>query len=94
MLNRRRRVRRRAPSGFFHFEGEDGRAIFGSGDDGLIRLRDEFGNTWWGQGDELDDNLVRYRFHDGKGNVISGMSDAHGIVLRDPKGKTWRGYLL
>ena len=94
MLFRRRRSRRRSTSGFYQFEGDDKRVIYGSGDADLIRLRDEFGHTWWGQADEFDDNLIRYRFHDGQGNIISGLSDNFGILLRDPKGKTWRGFLL
>ncbi|MGH9673712.1 MAG: hypothetical protein ACRD44_11075 [Bryobacteraceae bacterium] len=94
MVTRRRRINRRVRGGFFQFEGEGKRTVYGTGDADLIRLRDEFGNTWWGQADQLDDNLIRYRFHDDQGNIISGLSDNYGILLRDPKGKTWRGYVL
>jgi hypothetical protein len=93
MPHHRRRSRRRS-GGFFQFETQDKRVIYGSGDADLIRLRDEYGNTWWGQADELDDKLIRYRFHDGEGNIISGLSDTHGILLRDSSGKTWRGFLM
>jgi hypothetical protein len=93
MLVRRRR-RQRVPGGFFRFETADRSILFGSGDTDLIRLRDEFGNTWWGVAEDLGENLIRYRFRDDHGNTASGLSDHTGILLRDQRGKTWRGYLL
>ncbi len=92
--SRRRRQRSRAVGGFFRFETHDKQALFGFGDGDLIRLRDEHGNTWWGQAEELGENLIRYRFRDGHGNYASGISDHSGILLRDQNGKTWRGFLL
>ncbi len=90
----RRRRRQRVHGGFFRFETADRRILFGSGDSDLIRLRDEFGNSWWGVAEDLGENLIRYRFRDDHGNTVSGLSDHSGILLRDQHGKTWRGYLL
>jgi hypothetical protein len=92
MIYRKRRSRS-APSGFFQFQSVHNRTVSGHGDGDFIRLRDEFGNEWFGTGERQDDDLIRYRFRDTEGRHISGISDGYGIVLRDEKGNTWRGFI-
>jgi len=94
MRSKRRRSRGPVNGGFFRFETEDRRAIFGTGDGDFIRLRDEFGNTWLGRADQLGETLTRYYFRDAEGNSVSGISDNSGILLRDQNGKSWRGYIV
>ena len=93
MVHRRRRLRARAPGGFFRFESLYHRVVSGFGDGEYIRLRDEYGNIWRGSVEVDDDDTIRYRFRDSDGRLISGVSDRHGILLRDERGHSWRGYV-
>jgi hypothetical protein len=79
-------------AGYYRFEDENRRSIFGFSDGDFVRLRDERGNTWRGQAEAIGDS-VRFLFRDSEGNRISGVSDHFGVVLRDERGNTWRGYL-
>ncbi len=58
-----------------------------------MRLRDEYGQSWWGAAEEAADGSFRYVFRSSQGKVLSGLADSSGIVLRDEKGKTWRGFI-
>jgi hypothetical protein len=92
MLYRRRRANSSLPSGFFRF-ASGGRVVSGPGDGDFIRLRDQFGNEWLGVAERQQDDSIRYRFRDAKGQYVTGISDGYGIILRDAKGNTWRGYI-
>lgn len=93
MIYRRTRRRRTVRSGFYRFENEQRKQVYGYGDGDFVRLRDEFGNTWQGQAEEMGDNSVRFIFKDSGGNRISGISDENGVILRDERGNTWRGFI-
>lgn len=90
-----RRKRRSSPGGgFYLFENTKNRgAVYGSGQAEFIRLRDEYGNVWTGEAEMQSEDIIRYRFRDGRGNVISGISDNYGVILRDQNGNTWRGFV-
>ena len=92
MIYRRKCNQSRIPGGHFNLQNQITKTrMYGFGHGEYISLRDEFGQIWKGWAEHLDDNSVRYTFHDAQGNQISGVSDSLGIVLRDGKGRTWRG---
>jgi hypothetical protein len=93
MIYRRQRRGSTVPSGFYRFESQDRKSVYGFGDGQFVHLRDDRGNTWCGQAEPQGDHTVRYLFRDSYGNSISGISDHFGILLRDEFGNTWRGYL-
>ncbi|HUQ95091.1 MAG TPA: hypothetical protein VM120_25665 [Bryobacteraceae bacterium] len=94
MQSNNRRKRSGATGGFYRFEDLRTKSVlYGSGFGDFIRLRDEFGNVWRGEAEQMSDETVRYRFRDSNGKTISGLSDSYGIVLRDDKGNTWRGFV-
>ena len=93
MIYRRRRYRSAARAGFYRFENQQRKAVYGFSDGDFVRLRDEYGNVWRGQAEDMGDNSVRFLFRDSDGNRISGISDHNGVVLRDEHGNTWRGYI-
>lgn len=93
MIYRRRHSRSFVPGGFHHFENINKTKVYGFGEGEYIQLRDEFGNVWRGTAQRDEDNAIRYRFRDNKGNSITGISDHYGVVLRDEKGNTWRGFV-
>ncbi len=93
MIYRRRRRHGGVRSGFYRFENQQRRQVFGFGEGDFVRLRDEHGDIWQGQAEDQGDNTVRFIFRDSEGNRISGISDNYGIILRDEHGRTWRGYI-
>ena len=93
MLYRRLRRRSLAPHGFYRFESQSRRLMYGVGDGEFVRLVDEFGNIWRGQAESCDDKTIRFIFRDSAGGRISGISDSGGVTLRDERGHTWRGYI-
>lgn len=93
MLYRRRKRRSIAPHGFYRFESQSRRLMYGVGDGEFVRLVDEFGNIWRGQAEATDDTTIHFLFRDADGGRISGISDSYGVTLRDEKGNTWRGYI-
>lgn len=86
----RRRKQAGVPGGIYHFQGKN-RSMTGSSDGDFIRLKDEFGNEYRGLIERGDDNTVRYRLRDNKGNYVSGIADGPDVILRDKNGNTWRG---
>jgi hypothetical protein len=92
MIYRRRRHNSSLPGGFLRFSSGN-RVVSGPGDGDFIRLRDQFGNEWHGVAERQQDDSIRYRFRDSKGEFVTGISDGYGIVLRDSKGNTWRGFI-
>lgn len=93
MIYRRRRRRGGAPAGFYSFESQDRKTMYGVGDGDFVRLRDEFGTLWRGQAEQMEDKTIRFIFRDPAGNRISGISDSYGVTLRDERGNTWRGFI-
>ena len=93
MIYRRKRRRSGVRSGFYRFENEQHKQVYGYGDGDFVRLRDEHGNIWQGQAEDMGDNTSRFIFKDPDGNRISGIADENGVVLRDEKGHTWRGFI-
>ncbi len=93
MIYRRRRRGSVIRPGFYRFESQQRRHMFGYGDGDFVRLRDEFGNVWQGIAEEGEDNTVRFIFRDPDGRRISGVSDSYGVTLRDEFGNTWRGFI-
>ena len=93
MLYQRRR--RGQIGGYYHMESASSpHRMHGFGEGDFVRLRDEHGDTWLGSVTVEAENLVRYRFRNGKGRSITGLSDSSGILLRDEKGNTWRGFVF
>ena len=80
-------------AGFYRFENDQRKRIFGYGEGDYIRLRDEFGNVWQGHAEDMGDDSVRFIFRDPDGNRISGICDNNGVILRDEDGHSWRGYI-
>ncbi len=93
MIYKRRRRRGGSPAGFYSFESQNRRTMYGVGDGDFVRLRDENGNLWRGQAEQMEDRTLRFIFRDTGGKRISGISDSYGITLRDEDGKTWRGFI-
>ena len=93
MIYRRRLRSKLAPHGFYRFENQSRRLMYGYGDGDFVRLRDEFGNVWRGQAESTEDQTIRFIFRDSEGRRISGISDTFGVTLRDEAGNTWRGYI-
>jgi len=93
VIYRRRRRRSGIRSGFYRFQNDQQRHIFGYGDGDYVRLRDEYGNVWQGQAEDLGDNTVRFMFRDPEGKRVSGISDENGVILRDEAGHSWRGFI-
>ena len=89
----RRRRKRGIRSGFYRFENGRRNHLFGYGDGDYVRLRDEHGNVWQGQAEDMGDSSIRFIFRDGEGRRVSGIADHNGVVLRDEVGNTWRGYI-
>jgi hypothetical protein len=82
----------RLPGGFFHLEEEKSKTrVFGYGHGEHIKLKDEYGNIWRGSATRTSDNLVEYRFRDGRGKSLSGISSDAVVTLRDEHGRTWKG---
>jgi hypothetical protein len=82
----------RLPGGFFHLEEEKSKTrVFGYGHGEHIKLKDEYGNVWRGSATRTADNLVEYRFRDGRGKSLSGISSDAVVTLRDEHGRTWKG---
>ncbi len=80
-------------AGFYRFENHQRKQMYGYGDGDFVRLRDEHGNTWQGQAEDMGDNTLRFIFKDSEGKRISGLADENGVVLRDEAGQTWRGFI-
>jgi hypothetical protein len=94
MIYAKTKKRTRAAGGFFHLEEEGTKTrVFGYGHGDHIKMKDEYGNVWYGSAVCNPDNSVVYRFRDGKGRTLSGVSDSMGVTLRDETGKTWRGFI-
>ena len=93
MLYRRKRRRGGVRSGFYRFETDKRKHVFGYGDGDTVHLRDEHGDTWIGQAEEMGDETTRFIFKSGDGRRVSGIADENGVVLRDDAGHTWRGYI-
>ncbi len=82
------------PGGYFHLEEEKTKTrVSGYGHGDLIKLKDEYGNTWRGSAERTQDNSIVYRFRDGKGRTLTGVSDNMVVILRDEKGNTWKGFI-
>lgn len=82
------------PGGFFHLEEEKTRTrVTGYGHGDHIRLTDDYGNTWQGRAERLEEATVIYRFRDGKGHTLTGVSDSSAVTLLDEKGCTWKGFI-
>ena len=82
------------PGGYFHLEEEGTKTRvtgYGHGED--IKLKDEYGNVWYGSATRNEDSSIVFRFRDGKGRTLSGISDSMTVTLRDGHGKTWRGFI-
>jgi hypothetical protein len=95
MLYARRKRGGRTPGGFYQLESAASpQRMFGFGEGGFVRLRDENGETWQGSVEVENESTVRYRFRNTKGRSISGLSDSGGILLRDERGNTWRGFVF
>ncbi len=80
-------------AGFYRFENKQRKQVCGYGDGDFVRLRDENGNMWQGQAEDMGDNTYRFIFKDSEGKRISGLADDNGVVLRDEDGQTWRGFI-
>jgi hypothetical protein len=93
MIYRRKRRRGGARVGFYRFENQQRKQVYGYGDGDFVRLRDEYGNVWQGQAEDMGDNTSRFIFKDSDGKRISGLADENGVVLRDETGQTWRGFI-
>ena len=82
------------PGGFFHLEEEKTRTrVHGFGHGDMIKLKDEYGNTWRGSATRNTDNSVAYRFRDGRGHTLTGVSSDAMVTLRDERGNTWKGFV-
>lgn len=89
-----RRKRNKAIGGYFHLEDERTRtrvAGFGEGDH--IKLKDEYGNIWFGSAERNPDDSIVYRFRDARGKSLSGVSHGNTVTLRDERGNTWKGFI-
>ena len=83
----------RVPGGFFHLEEEKTRTrVHGYGHGDHIKLTDEYGNIWRGSATR-DEDVVTYRFRDGRGNALSGVSSGSLVTLRDARGSIWKGFV-
>jgi hypothetical protein len=82
------------PGGYFHLEEERTKTrVSGHGHGDHIKLKDEYGNVWYGSAERTPDRSVIYRFRDGKGRTLAGVSDGTVVTLRDEKGGTWKGFV-
>ncbi len=89
-----RRLRRTSLQGCSIRVQSDGRErMLGYGYGDWVVVRDEHGDAWRGQAEQLEDHTLRFRFRDADGHLITGMADVNGVLLRDHLGKIWRGYL-
>ena len=94
VIYKNRKKQKAEPGGYFHLEEEKSKtrvAGFGEGDH--IKLKDEYGNIWFGSAVRNPDNSVVYRFRDGRGKSLSGVSHGDTVTLRDDRGKTWKGFV-
>jgi|HubBroStandDraft_5_1064220.scaffolds.fasta_scaffold174079_2 hypothetical protein len=86
--------RTHVPGGYFHLEEEKTKTrVAGYGHGDHIKLKDEYGNVWFGSAVRNPDNSIVYRFRDGGGRTLSGVSDNVVVTLRDEKGRTWKGFV-
>ena len=88
------RKRAHVPGGYFHLEEEKTKTrVAGYGHGDHIKLKDEYGNVWFGSAVRNPDNSIVYRFRDNSGRTLSGVSDNVVVTLRDEKGRTWKGFV-
>jgi len=94
MIYTKQRTRSRVPGGFFYLEDEKTKTrVSGSGQGDYLKLKDEYGNVWYGSAVRNPDNSVVYSFRDTKGRTLTGVSDNVSVTLRDEKGNTWKGFV-
>ena len=90
----RKSKNRAVPGGFFHLENEKTKTRahgYGYGD--LIKLSDEYGNTWRGSAERRDDDDVYFHFKSSNGRTLTGVSSSFVVILRDDHGETWKGFI-
>jgi hypothetical protein len=94
MIYSNQRKRRVLPGGFFHLEEEKTKTrVSGYGVGEHIKLKDEYGNHWFGSAMRQDDNSITYRFRDPRGKTLSGVGHGVVVTLRDERGNTWKGFV-
>jgi tRNA(Arg) A34 adenosine deaminase TadA len=93
MIFNRQRKKGAQPGGFFHLQDEKSKTrVSGYGEGDHIKLKDEYGNTWYGAALVNPDGSVVYRFRNDQGESLSGVAHGQVITLRDGRGNTWKGF--
>lgn len=94
MIFNRNRTRGSRPGGFFHLQEEKSKTrVSGYGEGDHIKLKDEYGNVWFGSAQVNPDGSITYRFRNEQGRSLSGVAHGHVVTLRDERGHTWKGFI-
>jgi hypothetical protein len=94
MVYDRQRAKNRQVGGFFNLQDEKTKTrVSGFGHGDHIKLKDEYGNVWFGSAERNPDGSIVYRFRDEHGKSLSGISQGEIVTLRDENGGTWKGSL-
>ena len=87
-------TRNRQVGGFFHLQDEKTKTrVSGFGQGDHIRLKDEYGNAWFGSAERNQDGSIVFRFRAENGKSLIGISQGEIVTLRDERGGTWKGFV-
>ena len=94
MIFKQKRGQTYTPGGYFHLQDEKTKTrVSGYGQGDHIRLKDEYGNVWFGSAFRNQDGSTVYRFRDEHGKSLTGVSNGELVTLRDERGNTWKGFI-
>lgn len=94
MIFSRQHEKNRQVGGFFHLQEEKTKTrVSGYGQGDHIKLKDEYGNLWFGSALREPDGSIVYRFRDEHGKSLTGISYGETVTLRDQRGNTWKGFV-
>ena len=94
MIFTRKREKNKQPGGYFHLQDEKTKTrVSGYGQGDHIKLKDEYGNLWFGSAMRNPDGSIVYRFRDEHGKSLTGVSHGEAVTLRDEHGSTWKGFI-
>jgi hypothetical protein len=94
MIFTRRQEKNKQPGGYFHLQDEKTKTrVSGYGQGDHIKLKDEYGNVWFGSALRNPDGSTVYRFRDEHGKSLTGVSHGEAVTLRDERGNTWKGFI-
>lgn len=94
MMFSRKSRKNNQPGGYFHLQDERTKTrVSGHGQGDNIRLKDEYGNAWFGSALRNQDGSIVYQFRDEHGKSLTGVSHGEVVTLRDERGGTWKGFI-